>query len=101
MAISEQMLSSWMVHAEANAIFNAARVGISLNGATIYVTKFPCIMCANAIIQVGIKRLYTLDLDPLDCLAELPGSRLPLGSTSATSRSGGTPGSAKRPGPSR
>ena len=61
----------WMVHAEANAIFNAARVGISLNGATIYVTKFPCIMCANAIIQVGIKRVYTLDgapwkNDPLD-----------------------------------
>lgn len=59
-------------HAEGNAISNAARVGgRSLEGATIYVTKFPCISCCNAIIQAGIKRIYTHDNsfwdgDPLD-----------------------------------
>lgn len=59
-------------HAENNAIFNAARVGgRPLQGATIYVTKFPCLACCNAIIQSGIQRIYTHDEafwkdDPLD-----------------------------------
>jgi len=59
-------------HAEDNAIMNAARVGgRPLQGSTIYVTKFPCLACCNAIIQVGIKRIYTHDHefwkdDPLD-----------------------------------
>lgn len=58
-------------HAEANAILNAARVGARLEGATIYVSKFPCIACCNLIIQAGIKRIYTHDKefwkdDPFD-----------------------------------
>jgi dCMP deaminase len=48
-------------HAEDNAILNAARIGARLEGAAIYVTKFPCLACCNAIIQAGIKRLYTHD----------------------------------------
>jgi dCMP deaminase len=48
-------------HAENNAILNAARIGARLEGATIYVTKFPCLQCCNAIVQAGIKRLYTHD----------------------------------------
>lgn len=49
-------------HAENNAIMNAARVGgRPLQGATIYVTKFPCLACCNAIIQAGIRRIYTHD----------------------------------------
>lgn len=48
-------------HAEANAIFNTARTGVSTKGATIFVTKFPCFACCNAIVQAGIKRLYTHD----------------------------------------
>lgn len=48
-------------HAENNAIMNAARIGSRLQGATIYVTKFPCLACCNAIIQAGIKRIYTHD----------------------------------------
>jgi dCMP deaminase len=62
---------SWTCHAETNAIFNAARIGTSIEGGTIYVTKFPCVWCASAIVQVGIRRIYTLDSgpwenDPLD-----------------------------------
>jgi len=58
-------------HAEANAIFNAARIGVALHGASIFVTKFPCLACCNAIIQAGITRIYTHDKrfwddDPLD-----------------------------------
>lgn len=49
-------------HAEDNAIMNAARIGgRPLQGSTIYVTKFPCLACCNAIIQTGIKRIYTHD----------------------------------------
>lgn len=48
-------------HAEANAVVNAARIGVALEDATIYVTKFPCLACCNTIIQAGIKRIYTHD----------------------------------------
>ena len=48
-------------HAEANAICNAARQGVRLLGATIFVTKFPCLACLNAILQAGITRIYTHD----------------------------------------
>src|SRR5262252_9235314 len=44
----------WTCHAETNAIYNAARIGTPIEGATIYVTKFPCVACASAIAQVGI-----------------------------------------------
>jgi dCMP deaminase len=62
-------------HAEQNAIINAARLGISVKGASIYVTKFPCLACCNSIIQAGIKRIYTLDHrywddDPFDSKQE-------------------------------
>lgn len=42
-------------------ILNAARVGIAIEGASIFVTKFPCLACCNAIIQAGITRIYTHD----------------------------------------
>jgi dCMP deaminase len=51
----------WMCHAEQNAIFNAARLGVSVEDATIYTTKFPCLICTNAIVQAGIKLIYTTD----------------------------------------
>ena len=49
----------WMLHAERNAIYKAARTGISLIGADMYCTYFPCADCARGIIQSGIKKLYT------------------------------------------
>ncbi len=47
----------WTEHAERNAIYNAARMGVALKGGTIYVTHVPCTDCARAIIQVGITRV--------------------------------------------
>jgi dCMP deaminase len=47
----------WTEHAERNATFNAARVGVSLDGCTIYVPGCPCADCARAIIQSGIKKV--------------------------------------------
>lgn len=51
----------WMVHAEANAVINAARTGNATPGCFLYVNKFPCYGCLQAIIQAGITRIYTDD----------------------------------------
>jgi dCMP deaminase len=48
------------VHAEQNAISDAARRGVSLNGATAYITHFPCINCAKIMISAGIKAVKYL-----------------------------------------
>ncbi len=47
----------YAVHAEQNAIIQAARLGISLEGATLYCTHQPCVICAKMIINSGIKRI--------------------------------------------
>jgi len=44
-------------HAEQNAICQAARYGIALEGATLYARMEPCRVCAMLIISVGIKRV--------------------------------------------
>lgn len=49
----------WVVHAELNAILNAARVGTKLKGSTIYLTSgLPCSNCARAIINAGVEKVY-------------------------------------------
>ena len=45
------------VHAEQNAILQAAYYGVSVSGATVYTTTQPCIMCAKSMINAGIKRV--------------------------------------------
>lgn len=50
-------------HAERNAIYHAARLGISLKGCSMYVTMFPCSDCARGIIQSGITKLITPEPD--------------------------------------
>ena len=42
------------VHAEQNAISDAARRGVSLGGSTVYITHFPCINCAKILAAAGI-----------------------------------------------
>ena len=46
-----------IVHAEQNAILNAARNGIKLEGSMLYVSFHPCHVCAASIIQCGIKEV--------------------------------------------
>lgn len=43
------------IHAETNAIYNAVRSGAALLGAHVYCTDRPCINCAQALVQVGIR----------------------------------------------
>jgi len=45
------------IHAEQNAICQAAKFGISLEGATLYCTMEPCFSCAKMIVNCGIKRV--------------------------------------------
>jgi dCMP deaminase len=52
-----QKTSDFVVHAEQNAIFYAAKHGIKTEGCDIYVTHSPCPQCAKAIASAGIKRV--------------------------------------------
>ena len=47
-----------VIHAEQNAIYNAARVGVRIKGSIMLCNLFPCPACAKAIIQAGIKTLH-------------------------------------------
>jgi dCMP deaminase len=47
----------WTEHAERNAIYHAALVGVSLKDCRMFLTWFPCVDCARAIVQSGIKEL--------------------------------------------
>lgn len=52
------------IHAEINAILFAAKNGIAIDGATMYVTVSPCRECCKAIAQSGIKKLvYSVGYD--------------------------------------
>lgn len=45
------------LHAEQNAIIQAAYHGVSIEGATLYVTLQPCVLCAKMAINAGIKKI--------------------------------------------
>lgn len=45
------------LHAEQNAIIQAAKIGVSTEGATIYITLQPCVICAKMLVNAGITRI--------------------------------------------
>lgn len=47
----------YVIHAEANAVANAARTGASLKGCSAYVTAPPCCGCAGLLINAGVERV--------------------------------------------
>ena len=49
------------VHAEQNAISDCAKRGVSCNGATVYVTHYPCIICARILLASGVKSIKYLN----------------------------------------
>jgi dCMP deaminase len=60
------------VHAEQNAIADAARRSVSVAGATAYISHFPCVNCAKILAAAGIRAVkfhFDYDNDPL--VAEL------------------------------
>lgn len=46
------------IHAEQNAIAQAAKRGTSLRNSTVYCTYLPCITCARLLVQVGVKAVF-------------------------------------------
>lgn len=62
------------VHAEQNAIIQAATLGQSIEGGVIYVTNQPCVICAKMIINAGISRIVVREGYPdqlaIDILGE-------------------------------
>lgn len=61
----------YAAHAEQNAIIQAARYGINIDGSTLYCTHQPCGICAKMIINAGIKRVVYKDGYPDDFSMEL------------------------------
>lgn len=57
------------VHAEMNALMQAARRGHAVDGATSYVTNMPCTTCAKALVNAGVKRVVIFS-DYHDTMAE-------------------------------
>jgi dCMP deaminase len=57
------------IHAEQNAVIQAARHGICIDGATVYSTHQPCVLCAKILINAGVTRVAFRDPYP-DPLAE-------------------------------
>lgn len=47
----------YAIHAEQNAIIQAAKLGIAIEGATLYCTHQPCVICAKMIVNAGIARV--------------------------------------------
>ena len=58
-------------HAEQNAIAQAARFGLSTDGATIYVTNHPCSICTKILINAGIRRIVYAEGYPDDLAVKL------------------------------
>jgi dCMP deaminase len=61
------------IHAETNAIIQAALHGVSTKSATCYVTHLPCINCTKALINAGINRIvysiaYRMDENAINFL---------------------------------
>ncbi len=63
------------IHAEANAIIQAALHGVSTKGATCYVTHFPCLNCSKMLINAGVVRIvydtdYRIDENAVQFLTD-------------------------------
>ena len=61
----------YAVHAEQNAIIQAAKLGIPLDGAVMYVTHQPCVICTRMIINSGIKKVIYKNGYPDDFALQL------------------------------
>ncbi|MBO6170986.1 MAG: cytidine/deoxycytidylate deaminase family protein, partial [Desulfovibrio sp.] len=57
------------LHAEQNVIIQAAVHGININGAELYCTTHPCVLCAKMLINCGIRQIFYAEYYP-DELAE-------------------------------
>lgn len=67
------------IHAEASVLAKAARMGIAVDGADMYVTTFPCPTCARSLVEAGIARIfYKKGYSLLDAEEVLKGSGIEI-----------------------
>jgi len=59
------------IHAEQNAVVQAATSGVDITGGTIYTTTFPCSLCSKIIINASIKRIVCREGYPDDLSRQL------------------------------
>ena len=59
------------LHAEQNAIIQAASMGHAIEGGTIYITHQPCVICAKMIVNSGIKRIVVKEGYPDELAIEI------------------------------
>ncbi len=59
------------IHAEQNAIIQAATSGVSIEGGVLYSTTFPCVLCAKMLINAGITEIYVTEGYPDDLSREM------------------------------
>mgnify|MGYP003134585905 CR=1 FL=1 len=52
----------FMIHAEANAVYNAAKNGVSTIGSTCYITAIPCLSCLQMLYQCGVSSIVFSDI---------------------------------------
>jgi cytidine deaminase len=69
-----------IVHAEMSALSDAARKGISVEGATLYCTTFPCHICAKLIVAAGIRKVIYLEPYPKSYASDLHGDAIAVDS---------------------
>lgn len=61
----------YAIHAEQNAIVQAAKLGVSIDGATLYCTHQPCVICSKLIINSGIVRVVYQEPYPDELAIEI------------------------------
>ncbi|MBU4482784.1 MAG: hypothetical protein KKG62_01625, partial [Actinobacteria bacterium] len=59
------------VHAEEEAILQAAKLGVSINETTLYTSTEPCLLCCKKIINSGIKEIVYLESYPVPLALEM------------------------------
>lgn len=59
------------LHAEQNAIIQAAKHGINIGGATLYSTHSPCVICSKMLINSGVRRIVYLEGYPDELSREM------------------------------
>jgi deoxycytidylate deaminase len=72
------------VHAEMAALMDAARRGVSVKGATLYCTTFPCHLCARHIVAAGIRRVVYIEPYPKSLATQLYPDSIEATSAAAT-----------------
>ena len=66
------------IHAEINAVTDAAKRGVSIDGTEAYITHYPCLNCYKALASSGVKKIYYKNDYKNNSLVEELGYEIPI-----------------------